>query len=77
MQEPLRAQVSDEEIRLRAVHGYTQFVPSGFNEHRLELAEFRVIDRDDLTAGLLKTATGRLTARLGHREEVEQIEGRS
>ena len=69
--------ISDEEIRLRAVHGYTQFVPSGFNEHRLELAGFRIIDRDDLTASLLKTATGRLNARLGHREEVEQIEGSS
>jgi SAM-dependent methyltransferase len=69
--------ISDEEIRLRAVHGYTQFVPSGFNEHRLELAGFRIIDRDDLTASLLKTATGRLNAGLGHREEVEQMEGSS
>jgi SAM-dependent methyltransferase len=69
--------ISDEEIRLRAAHGYTQFAPSGFNERMLELAGFRVIDRDDLTANLLKTATGRLTARLGHREEVEQLEGSS
>jgi SAM-dependent methyltransferase len=69
--------ISDEEIRLRAIHGYTQFVPPGYNEHMLELAGFRVIDRDDLTASLLKNATGRLTARLGHREEVEQLEGSS
>jgi SAM-dependent methyltransferase len=69
--------ISDEEIRLRAVHGYTQFVPPGFNERMLELAGFQVIDRDDLTASLLKNATGRLTARLGHREEVEQLEGSS
>ena len=67
--------ISDEEIRLRAIHGYTQFVPSGFNEQMLELTGFRVIAREDLTASLLKTATGRLTARLGHREELEQLEG--
>lgn len=69
--------ISDEEIRLRAVHGYTQFAPSGFNEHTLELAGFRLIDRDDLTESLLRTATGRLTARASHREEVEQFEGSS
>jgi SAM-dependent methyltransferase len=69
--------ISDDEIRLRAVYGYTQFVPAGFNEHMLELTGFRVIDRGDLTANLLKNATGRLSARLGHREEVEQLEGRS
>ena len=67
--------ISDEEIRLRAIHGYTQFVPSVFNEQMLELTGFRVIAREDLTASLLKTATGRLTARLGHREELEQLEG--
>ncbi len=69
--------ISDEEIRLRAVHGHTQFVPPGFNEATLELAGFRVMDREDRTASLLKTATGRLNARLGHREELEQLEGSS
>ena len=67
--------VSDEEIRWRAVHGHTQFVPPGFNEHLLELAGFRVMDCHDQTASLLKTATGRLTARLAHRQELEQLEG--
>jgi SAM-dependent methyltransferase len=69
--------ISDEEIRLRAVHGHTQLVPSGFNEKMLELAGFRVIDRKDRTASLLKTAKGRLNARLGHREELELFEGNS
>ncbi len=67
--------ISDGEIRLRAIHGYTQFVPSGFNERMLELAGFQVIDRSDRTASLLKTATGRLTARLGRRQQLEQLEG--
>ena len=69
--------VSDEEIRSRALHGYTQFVPPDFNEKMLELAGFRVIDRHDQTASLLKTATGRLAARLSHRQELEQFEGSS
>jgi SAM-dependent methyltransferase len=69
--------ISDEEIRLRAIHGHTQFVPPGFNENMLELAEFQIIDSKDRTASLLKTATGRLNARLGHREELERLEGSS
>jgi SAM-dependent methyltransferase len=69
--------ISDEEIRLRAIHGNTQFVPSGFNERMLELAGFRVIDRNDRTASLVKNAAGRLTARLDHRAELEQLEGSS
>jgi SAM-dependent methyltransferase len=69
--------ISDEEIRLRAIHGHTQFVPPGFNESMLELAQFRMIDSKDRTTSLLKTATGRLNARLGHREELEQLEGSS
>jgi SAM-dependent methyltransferase len=68
--------ISDEEIRWRSLHGCTQFVPPGFNEKMLELSGFRVIDRTDRTASLLKTATGRLTARLAHRKEIEQLEGR-
>src|SRR6267154_5029045 len=69
--------ISDEEIRLRAVHGNTQFVPPGFNENMLRLARFQVIDRKDRTLSLLKAATGRLSARLGHREKLEQLEGNS
>jgi len=69
--------ISDEEIRLRAIHGHTQFVPPGFNENMLGLAGFRLIDRKDRTVSLLKTATGRLSARLCHREELEQLEGSS
>lgn len=67
--------ISEEEIRLRAIRGHTQFVPPGFNESMLELAGFRVIDGKDRTASLLKTATGRVNARLSHREELEQLEG--
>jgi len=67
--------ISNDEVRLRAIHGYTQFCPLGYNERMLELARFRVIDRVDRTAGLLKNATGRLAARLAHQAELQKIEG--
>jgi SAM-dependent methyltransferase len=67
--------ISDEEISQRAMHGYTQFAPPGFNETTLEAAGFRLIDRRDRTAGLLENASGRLAARLAHRPELEQLEG--
>jgi SAM-dependent methyltransferase len=73
----VRGAISDEEIRLRAVHGHTQFVPPGFNENMLRVAGFRVIDCEDRTASLLKTATGRLSARLSYRHELERLEGSS
>jgi SAM-dependent methyltransferase len=69
--------ISDEEIRSRVAHGFTQFVPPGFNERMLELSGFRLIESCDLSTNLLKAATGRLAARLAHRQEVEEFEGRS
>src|SRR5712664_311276 len=52
----LTGAISDQEVRLRASHGHTQFVPPGFNENMLELAGFRLIDSKDRTASLLKSA---------------------
>lgn len=67
--------ISDEEIRRRAFHSRTQFVAPGFNERTLELAGFRLVMCIDRTANLLKSAAGRLNARLNHRVEVERLEG--
>lgn len=67
--------ITEDEIRLRAFHGHTQFVPPGFNERMLELAGFRLVECIDRTANLLKNASGRLTARLAHRGDLEQLEG--
>ena len=67
--------VSDDEIRRRAFHGPTQFVPPGFNERTLELAGFGLVMCIDRTPNLLKSAAGRLNARLNHRAEVERLEG--
>jgi SAM-dependent methyltransferase len=67
--------VSSEDIRRRSVHGFTQFVPPGLNERMLERAGFRLLETEDRTASVLKNARGRLTARLAHRQELEQVEG--
>jgi SAM-dependent methyltransferase len=67
--------VSDDEIRRRAFHSRTQFVPPGFNERMLELAGLQLVMCTDRTANLQKSAAGRLHARLNHRAEVEGFEG--
>jgi cyclopropane fatty-acyl-phospholipid synthase-like methyltransferase len=67
--------VSDEEIRLRATHGHTQFVPPGFNEHALEQAGLHVLERVDRTKGLEAVSARRHAVRLAHRAELEPIEG--
>jgi SAM-dependent methyltransferase len=67
--------VSDDDIRLRAVHGSTHFVPPGFNESMLERAGFRLLEREDRTASLLRNARGRVAARSAHRAALEAVEG--
>ena len=67
--------VSSQEVGLRSMHGYTQFVPSGFNEGALEDAGFRLMLIEDRTTAVLRNAKGRLVARLAHRAELEQVEG--
>jgi SAM-dependent methyltransferase len=65
--------VSNEEVRKRSVHGYTQFVTEGWNEGLLESAGFRLIETENRTVSVLKTAGGRLAAMLAHRAEFERL----
>lgn len=67
--------VSNEEIRRRSVHGFTQFVPPGSNEALLEASGFRVIETEDRTESALKNAGGRLAAMEAHRAELEVAMG--
>ena len=67
--------VSNEEIRLRSMHGYTEIVPQGCNERILESAGFRLIVHANRTTSLLKNAQVRWTARLAYQEELEKVEG--
>jgi cyclopropane fatty-acyl-phospholipid synthase-like methyltransferase len=63
--------VSNEEFQLRSVHGYTQFVPAGWNEQLLEVAGFRLLETEDRTTSVLRNASGRLAALQNHRAELE------
>ena len=67
--------ISDDEVAARSLHGHTRFVAPGFNERALDDAGFRLLETEDRTESLLLNAEGRLSARLAHREELEQVEG--
>ena len=67
--------VSNEEFQLRSLHGYTQFVPVGWNERLLDVTGFRLLETEDRTASVLRTANGRLTAMHNHRAELEGLSG--
>ena len=71
----IRGPISNVEAQSRAIHGYTQFVPPGFNERALEVAGFRLQKVEDQTASALKNAAGRLAASLAHRAELVALEG--
>jgi SAM-dependent methyltransferase len=67
--------VADDEVASRSLHGRTHFVAPGLNERALDDAGFRLLETEDRTESLLVNAEGRLSARLAHREELEQVEG--
>src|SRR5450755_439791 len=67
--------VSNDEIRMRSIHGYTEFVPRGWNEQLLEAAGFRILASDDRSGSVLRNAEGRLAAMRNHRDELEQLSG--
>jgi len=67
--------VSNESIRRRSVHGFTQFVAPGWNEALLESAGFRLIEIENRTESLLRNAGGRLAAMQRHRTELERASG--
>jgi hypothetical protein len=68
----LTGSVSNEEMRRRSVHGFTQFVAPGWNEQRLESAGFRLIETENRTASALRNASGRLGALHAHPVELEK-----
>ncbi|SRR6266542_523791 len=67
--------VSNDEVRKRSVHGYTQFVAAGWNETLLESVGLRLIETENRTMSVLKNASGRLAAMRAHRAELEQVSG--
>ena len=67
--------VSNEELQRRSAHGYTQFVPAGWNEQLLTATGFHILETQDRTASVLRNASGRLAAMRNHREELESLSG--
>jgi SAM-dependent methyltransferase len=67
--------LSNEEIKLRSINGFTQFVPSGFNEDLLGKCGFRILEQRDRTNGVIANASGRIKARNNYRKELLSIEG--
>jgi cyclopropane fatty-acyl-phospholipid synthase-like methyltransferase len=67
--------ISSEEIARRSPHGFTQFVPAGWNERLLEEAGLRLVETRDRTADVIRNASGRLRAIRTHRAEMEERSG--
>jgi SAM-dependent methyltransferase len=65
--------VSNEEVRKRSAHGYTQFVAAGWNAGLLESAGFRLIETENRTKSVLRNASGRLAAMQAHRAELGEV----
>jgi SAM-dependent methyltransferase len=66
--------ISSAEVAARSANGPAQFVAPGFNERALDAAGFELLEVEDRTESVLENATGRLSARLAHRQELEQVE---
>jgi SAM-dependent methyltransferase len=71
----LTGTVSSEQLRLRSGSGAMQFVAPGFNELCLEQAGLRLLETQDRTPSVFRNASGRLSARKAHRQELERVEG--
>jgi SAM-dependent methyltransferase len=67
--------ISNESIRRRTAHGYTQLAPRGFNEKSLERTGFQISVVQDRTHTLSAVASNRLASRLTHRIALEKEEG--
>jgi SAM-dependent methyltransferase len=64
--------VSNEEVRRRSMHGFTQITAAGQNEMLLEAAGFRLIEVEDRTASAERNASGRLAALQAHPSELRK-----
>jgi SAM-dependent methyltransferase len=71
----LTGPISSDEVAARGMYGSIQLCPSGFNEGALQENGFTLVATEDRTASLLRNASGRLSARAGHREELIALEG--
>lgn len=73
----LTGAVSNEEVRKRSAHGYTQFVAAGWNEQLLEAAGLQLLETENRTKSVLRNSIGRLGAMQAHQAELENASGSS
>ena len=73
----LTGAVSNEEVRKRSAHGYTQFVAAGWNERLLEAAGLQLLETENRTKSVLRNSSGRLAAMQAHQAELENALGSS
>lgn len=66
----LTGTVSNEEIRRRSIHGFTQFVAPHVNESLLAAAGFALRETENRTSSALRNARGRLAALQAHPDEL-------
>ena len=69
----LTGSISNEEVRARSAHGFTQLIAAGWNETLLGSAGFGLIETENRTMSVVTNACGRLTALQAHRAELEQM----
>jgi SAM-dependent methyltransferase len=67
--------LSNEEVRRRSPHGFSQFVPGGWNEAAIASAGFRLLETEDRTMSAVRNASGRRASLLSRRAEWEQRSG--
>ena len=67
--------ISSEQVQARSIHGTTHLSSSDFNPKALEIAGLRLLEAEDRTTSLLRSARGRRRARDARRPELERLEG--
>jgi SAM-dependent methyltransferase len=72
----LEGAISSEQVQARSVHGTTHLASADFNPNALKTVGLRLLEAEDRTASLLRSARGRRRARDARRPELERLEGR-
>ena len=67
--------ISSEQVQARSVHGATHLASADFNPNALKAAGLRLMEAEDRTPSLLRSARGRRVARAARQPQLERLEG--
>lgn len=67
--------VSNHDIKLRSINGYTQFVATEYNNKVLKDAGFNKITQEDQSIGVISNAKGRMNAAQKYKKELIELIG--